>query len=129
ALQPPAVISLYQPASIVTRGVQSSPKNCVKLFHLNPLIPKDPVPVRIRPASGSGVLSASVRAKDIPQPDIYHRAKPGRRVLFIIGDLMTRARLRDLGITIGTLPTGPYNAITDVPGVLVGQVSLIADEP
>lgn len=42
---------------------------------------------------------------------------------------MTKARLRDLGITIGTLPTGPYNAITDVPGVLVGQVSLIADEP
>jgi len=30
---------------------------------------------------------------------------------------MTRARLRDLGITIGTYPTGPHNAITDVPGV------------
>lgn len=42
---------------------------------------------------------------------------------------MSKTRLRDLGITIGTLPTGPYNAITDVPGVLVGQVSLIADEP
>lgn len=42
---------------------------------------------------------------------------------------MTRARLRDLGITIGDLPTGRYNAITDVPGVLVGHHTLIYDEP
>jgi hypothetical protein len=26
-------------------------------------------------------------------------------------------RIRDLGITIGRYPTGPHNAITDVPGV------------
>jgi D-aminopeptidase len=30
-----------------------------------------------------------------------------------------RARARDLGITIGPLPTGLLNAITDVGGVLV----------
>ena len=42
---------------------------------------------------------------------------------------MTRARLRDLGITIGTLPTGPLNAITDVEGVLVGHLTLIQDQP
>lgn len=42
---------------------------------------------------------------------------------------MTRSRLRDLGITIGTYPTGAYNAITDVPGILVGQTTLIYDEP
>ncbi|MBX3057564.1 MAG: P1 family peptidase [Anaerolineae bacterium] len=42
---------------------------------------------------------------------------------------MTRARLRDLGITIGRFPTGPYNAITDVHGVLVGHCTLIHDEP
>jgi D-aminopeptidase len=42
---------------------------------------------------------------------------------------MTRARLRDLGITIGAFPTGPYNAITDVPGVLVGHCTLVYDEP
>jgi D-aminopeptidase len=40
-----------------------------------------------------------------------------------------RTRIRDLGITIGSLPTGPQNAITDVPGVLVGHCTLIADEP
>ena len=42
---------------------------------------------------------------------------------------MNRARIRDLGITIGELPTGPHNAITDVPGVLVGHATVIADQP
>ena len=34
-------------------------------------------------------------------------------------------RARDLGIKIGVLPTGALNAITDVAGVKVGQVTLI----
>ncbi|MGI8855363.1 MAG: P1 family peptidase [Thermomicrobiales bacterium] len=38
---------------------------------------------------------------------------------------MTKPRLRDLGITIGTQPTGAYNAITDVPGVRVGHTTMI----
>lgn len=38
-------------------------------------------------------------------------------------------RLRDLGIQIGTLPTGTYNAITDVPGLLVGYATVISDAP
>ena len=42
---------------------------------------------------------------------------------------MKRSRLRDLGITIGTLPPGENNAITDVPGVWVGHKTLIYDEP
>ena len=42
---------------------------------------------------------------------------------------MPRMRLRELGIQIGRLPTGPYNAITDVPGVWVGHVTLIEDQP
>ncbi len=36
-----------------------------------------------------------------------------------------RTRLRDLGIAIGTAPTGPLNAITDVPGVRVGHTTII----
>ena len=36
-----------------------------------------------------------------------------------------RARLRDLGITIGRFPTGKHDAITDVEGVRVGHVTLI----
>jgi D-aminopeptidase len=42
---------------------------------------------------------------------------------------MSRARLRELGITIGQMPTGPENAITDVPGVWVGHCTLRRDEP
>ena len=36
-----------------------------------------------------------------------------------------RARARDLGIVIGTLPAGALNAITDVAGVRVGHTTLI----
>src|SRR5512143_1456354 len=36
-----------------------------------------------------------------------------------------RKRARDLGIKPGILPTGKWNAITDVPGVKVGHVTLI----
>jgi D-aminopeptidase len=35
-----------------------------------------------------------------------------------------RPRAREAGIIVGSLPTGPNNAITDVPGVLVGHVTL-----
>jgi D-aminopeptidase len=42
---------------------------------------------------------------------------------------MTRMRLRELGISIGTLPTGQHNAITDVPGVLVGHTTVVRDTP
>ena len=36
-----------------------------------------------------------------------------------------RVRARDLGITIGSYPTGPLNAITDVDGVLVGHATIV----
>jgi D-aminopeptidase len=36
-----------------------------------------------------------------------------------------RPRVRDAGIVIGSMTPGPLNAITDVPGVRVGQVTLI----
>jgi D-aminopeptidase len=39
-----------------------------------------------------------------------------------------RQRVRELGITPGILPTGKWNAITDVDGVKVGQVTLIEGE-
>jgi len=42
---------------------------------------------------------------------------------------MGRARLRELGISVGLLPTGPLNAITDVAGVRVGHSTIIHDKP
>ncbi len=41
---------------------------------------------------------------------------------------MRRARLRDLGITVGRRPPGPLNAITDVGGVQVGHATVIRGE-
>jgi D-aminopeptidase len=38
---------------------------------------------------------------------------------------VARPRARELGIAIGTLPTGGLNAITDVPGVRVGHTTVI----
>ena len=38
-------------------------------------------------------------------------------------------RLRELGLRIGALETGRSNAITDVPGVAVGHVTVWRDEP
>ena len=37
-------------------------------------------------------------------------------------------RARDLGLTIGLLPTGPFNAITDVDGVRVGHTTLVVGD-
>ncbi len=39
-----------------------------------------------------------------------------------------RPRLRDLGVEIGIFQTGKHNAITDVPGVLVGHKTLTEGE-
>ncbi|MDQ6801671.1 MAG: P1 family peptidase [Acidobacteriota bacterium] len=44
---------------------------------------------------------------------------------FLLALALTRPRARDLGITIGSMPTGPLNAITDVAGVRVGHATLI----
>jgi len=38
-----------------------------------------------------------------------------------------RLRARDAGILLGTMPPGPLNAITDVPGVRVGHATLRRD--
>jgi D-aminopeptidase len=42
---------------------------------------------------------------------------------------MARVRLRGLGLDIGSLPTGNFNAITDVVGVTVGYFTLVRDTP
>lgn len=56
-------------------------------------------------------------------------------VIILIGSLIlplsgksNRPRVREFGIKIGILPPGPLNAITDVPGVKVGHVTLIKGE-
>jgi D-aminopeptidase len=50
-------------------------------------------------------------------------------VLLLIGAMALassdRPRAREIGLVVGVLPPGPLNAITDVAGVKVGQVTLV----
>lgn len=39
-----------------------------------------------------------------------------------------RPRARDIGLAVGVFSTGEHNAITDVPGVLVGHSTIIEDD-
>jgi D-aminopeptidase len=43
----------------------------------------------------------------------------------ISGYTQNRSRVRELGVSVGVIPTGTLNAITDVEGVLVGHTTLI----
>jgi D-aminopeptidase len=43
----------------------------------------------------------------------------------ISGVTVAQQRARDIGLHIGVLPTGPVNAITDVPGVRVGHTTVL----
>jgi len=43
--------------------------------------------------------------------------------------MMSKPRLRDLGISLGQMAPGPLNAITDVAGVKVGFTTVIQDTP
>lgn len=43
-------------------------------------------------------------------------------------DIPIRRRLREIGVEIGSLSPGKFNAITDVPGVKVGHTTVFNDE-
>lgn len=62
-------------------------------------------------ASAAAVLSALVAIAALPAPSAAQSA--------------TRARARDLGVAPGVFSPGTHNAITDVAGVRVGQVTLV----
>jgi D-aminopeptidase len=61
------------------------------------------------PLSAAGCAAAPQRAQAQPEPSV-------------------RRHLRDIGIQIGKLPTGRWNAITDVPHVRVGHLTRIEGE-
>ncbi|MFD9891440.1 P1 family peptidase [Amycolatopsis sp. NPDC059027] len=68
-------------------------------------------------AAAVAIPSGTAEAGEIP-PEVREGIRRGRRY-----------RLRELGVVIGELPTGRYNAITDVPGVAVGYRTVIFDRP
>lgn len=68
-------------------------------------------------------LDPKARPVLVQLPDTEYRARAGAW-----GLPEPRPRARDLGLAPGVFPPGPLNAITDVAGVLVGQVTLVAGE-
>ena len=42
-----------------------------------------------------------------------------------VASAQIRQSPREMGVVVGVLPTGPLNAITDVAGVRVGQVTVV----
>jgi D-aminopeptidase len=64
----------------------------------------------LMPAKEGGGRQEAVRASVVPLED-----PP-------VGN--DRPRAREAGVIVGSLPPGPFNAITDVPGVLVGHCTL-----
>jgi D-aminopeptidase len=68
-------------------------------------------------------LDPAARPVLVQLPDAEHRARAAEW-----GLPEPRPRARDLGLAPGVFPPGPLNAITDVPGVLVGHATLVADE-
>ncbi len=49
-------------------------------------------------------------------------------LILCVTDSFSQQRVRDLGVSIGVLPTGAQNAITDVEGVKVGHTTLVAGD-
>jgi D-aminopeptidase len=68
-------------------------------------------------------LDPAARPVLVPLPDAEYRARAAEW-----GLPEPRPRARDLGLSPGVFSPGPLNAITDVAGVRVGQVTLVAGE-
>jgi D-aminopeptidase len=69
--------------------------------------------------------AATAAALPFVGPAAAHAQDGGKKKPSIRG----RKRARELGITIGRLPTGPNNNITDVAGVKVGYSTIIKNRP
>jgi len=65
----------------------------------------------------------SFKDKTMPLPAAFGIALALAGAVLLASE--TRPRAREFGLVVGVLPTGPLNAITDVAGVAVGQVTVI----
>ena len=86
-----------------------------------------------RPACGDGggqvILGPGEHRAQLVAARIIESETIGLRLALSSKGGVLRARLRDLSAGIGRLPAGLSNAITDVPGVLVGHATVVRDEP
>ncbi len=80
------------------------------------------------PACSTRPETAAVCPTGVPIPKMANMMKQLLILLLAAGPLMAqtqpRPRARDVGVIVGTIQPGPLNAITDVAGVRVGQVTI-----
>src|SRR5512136_1589681 len=83
-----------------------------------------PVRFRLLIWGASPYDEGTMSSKENPMPALFALGL----VLFLAGAAVLasddRPRAREFGLVVGVLPPGPLNAITDVAGVKVGQVTL-----
>ena len=77
---------------------------------------------------GYGGIVGNDPVDAIPEEGEMRRGLTGSLLILLLGVRLLTAQqkktARELGIVVGVLPPGPLNAITDVRGVRVGQVTL-----
>ena len=81
-----------------------------------------------RPARAAG-NRRSTRQAARPEPGSSSERSPSHASAGQVGDDRRVTRVADLGIRIGTLPSGQTASIVDVPGVGVGHATVWRDEP
>src|SRR5213079_273213 len=83
----------------------------------------------VRPREGSPARRAAHKPR-LSKDANFSAVKANRLLLFLLftGSLAAQTRpgprARDIGIVVGSIPTGPLNAITDVAGVRVGHTTI-----
>src|SRR5437868_4863740 len=66
-----------------------------------------------------------MRARGCRTAAAFVAAMASAALVLAVADPGARPRARDLGLAPGVFPPGPLDAITDVAGVRVGQVTLV----
>src|SRR6266540_3196398 len=83
---------------------------------------------RVPPREGSPTRRAAHEPR-LSKGASFSAVKANRLLLFFLCTsslaAQTRPRARDIGIVVGSIPTGPLNAITDVAGVRVGHTTIV----
>lgn len=77
---------------------------------------------------GLALIALAIPASLLARPDRLPPTQSPTQPTEMTDQPTERPRAREIGLSIGILPTGPENAITDVAGVRVGHSTLIRGE-
>ena len=112
--EPAAEPEPLPPADEVVEGVEEFFRATVR--------PRSPAPGAHRAVPGAHRASLRSNGREGAARGCLRRADAG------LGRPLAVPRARELGLALGLLPPGELDAITDVPGVRVGHVSIVEGE-